>query len=62
MSDYVNARSPTFLGRVDAFKGRHESKQYLPMKPVKFGFKFFVITESTTGYVKNYMLYLGKKY
>ena len=46
---------------MQAFKGRHESKQY-PMKPIKFGFKFFVIAESKTGFVKNFMHYLGKKY
>ena len=45
---------------MQAFKGRHEAKQYMPMKPVKFGFKFFVIAESKTGYVKNFRFYTGK--
>ena len=47
---------------MQAFKGRSDSKQYMPMKPVKFGFKFFVIAEAATGFVKNFRFYTGKNY
>lgn len=32
------------------FKGRHESVQYMPLKPVRFGFKIFALCEAKTGY------------
>ena len=36
------------------FKGRFSIKQYQPLKPTKRGYKVWVLTESTTGYVYNW--------
>lgn len=42
------------------FKGRSSLKQYLPKKPVKRGFKAWVMADATNGYVSNYEIYTGK--
>jgi Transposase IS4 len=42
------------------FKGRHMSKQYMPNKPVKWGFKFWMVAEAATGYCLRVELYEGK--
>ena len=42
------------------FKGRHYSKQYLPKKPIKWGFKVWVCAESDTGYALQVEVYEGK--
>ena len=42
------------------FKGRLGWKQYIPSKRARFGIKFFVLCESSTGYVVNFMIYTGK--
>ena len=41
--------------------GRSAMKQYLPLKPVKRGFKVWVIAESTTGYFLDIQVYVGKE-
>ena len=43
------------------FKGRSSIKQYLPMKPVKRGFKVWMVADAITGYVSNFEVYTGKK-
>jgi len=42
------------------FKGRSSLKQYMPMKPVKRGFKMWVLACSVTGYCLAVSLYEGK--
>lgn len=44
-----------------AFKGRTIMTQYMPMKPHKWGIKAFVLSESKSSYVYNWLLYTGKK-
>ncbi|XP_060777628.1 piggyBac transposable element-derived protein 4-like [Neoarius graeffei] len=41
------------------YKGRLAFRQYLPMKPVKWGVKVWVMAESTTGYVTSFQVYTG---
>lgn len=43
-----------------AFKGRSSMKQYMPMKPVKRGYKVWCIADSCTGYVYKFDIYTGK--
>lgn len=43
-----------------AFKGRNTMKQYMPMKPIKRGFKVWVMCCATTGYVVAFDVYTGK--
>ena len=42
------------------FKGRSALKQYLPMKPIKQGFKVWVRADSINGYVCDFEVYTGK--
>lgn len=43
------------------FKGRLAFRQYLPLKPTKWGVKVWVMAESTTGYVTNFQVYTGRE-
>lgn len=43
------------------FKGRLSFRQYLPMKPTKWGVKVWVMAESSTGYVTNFQVYAGRQ-
>lgn len=43
-------------------RGRTAMLQYIPSKAAKFGVKFWVLAESTTGYVAHLKCYLGKKF
>ena len=41
-------------------KNRTTLRQYMPDKPTKFGFKLFVLSDSSTGYTLDFFLYEGK--
>ena len=43
-----------------AFKGRSSMKQYMPMKPVKRGYKVWCLADSATGFVTTFDIYTGK--
>lgn len=43
-----------------AFKGRLSSKQYMPIKPIKWGIKVWELADSTNGYVLDMEMYTGK--
>ena len=43
------------------FKGRSSIKQYLPLKPIKRGYKVWCLCDPITGYLFNYQIYLGKE-
>ncbi len=43
------------------FKGRSSFKQYLPLKPIKRGYKVWCLCDPITGYLFNYQIYLGKE-
>lgn len=43
-----------------AFKGRSSMKQYLPMKPIKRGYKVWCRADSKTGYLLQFEVYEGK--
>ncbi len=43
-----------------SFAGRSTMKQYLPKKPVKRGFKVWVIADSSNGYFLDLNVYVGK--
>ena len=46
-----------------SYKERHGLKQYMPMKPTKWGFKAFLLCEAITDYVyiHKFLLGLSKK-
>lgn len=43
------------------FKGRSSIRQYMPMKPIKRGYKVWVRCDSRTGFVYQLQLYTGKE-
>ena len=43
------------------FKGRSSLKQYVPLKPVRRGFKVWVRADSTNGYISDFSVYTGKE-
>lgn len=42
------------------FKGKSSLKQYLPMKPIKRGYKVWCLVDSSNGYLYNFNIYTGK--
>ena len=42
------------------YKGHSSIKQYMPQKPVKRGFKIWMLADSDTGYVMKFSVYEGK--
>jgi hypothetical protein len=56
--------SPSRFMSVDesmiAFTGRTTMKQYMPLKPIKRGFKVWVLARSVTGYMYSFDIYTGK--
>ena len=43
------------------FKGRSSMKQYIKSKPIKWGFKWWFRCPSSSGYMYEFNLYLGRK-
>lgn len=43
------------------YKGRLGWIQYIPMKRARFGIKTYLLCESSTGYVYNFIIYTGKE-
>ena len=43
------------------FRGRVSFIQYSPKKPIKFGLKLYVLADSSTGYVYDFILYTGRE-
>ena len=43
------------------FRGRVSFRQYCPKKPIKYGLKFFVLADSNSGYVYDFLLYTGNE-
>ena len=41
--------------------GRYSFRQYIKDKPTKWGFKFWVLADSLTGYTYDFDLYLGRR-
>ncbi len=58
---YFNpSESITVDKQLVAFRGRCGFRQYMPLKPAKYGLKFFVATCSKTAFVLSMVPYLGK--
>ena len=43
------------------FRGRFAAKQYMPKKPQKWGIKAFMLADSSTGYINNFLMYMGSE-
>lgn len=60
LDSYDPSRNMAVDESMVAFKGRSTMKQYMPMKPIKRGFKIWVAADSSTGYMLNFQVYEGK--
>lgn len=59
--NYIPAREVSIDETMLKFKGRKFFHQFLPSKPIRFGFKLFILAESCTGYIWDFQVYTGKK-
>ena len=46
---------------IKLFKGTSSLKQYMPMKPIKRGIKFWVRADAHNGYISAFPVYTGRK-
>ncbi|CAH2094173.1 unnamed protein product [Euphydryas editha] len=56
-----NTKSQSIDEAMVKFKGVSSLKQYMPMKPVKRGYKIWIRADSATGYVFEFDVYTGKR-
>ena len=59
--NYNLGRCGTIDESMIKFKGRSSIKQYLPLKPIKRGYKVWCLCDPITGYLFIYQIYLGKE-
>lgn len=59
MNVYVPGKNISVDESLMGWKGRLSWKQYIPSKRKRFGIKFFILCESSTGYVYNFLIYTG---
>jgi hypothetical protein len=57
---YIPERDVAIDESLLLWKGRLSWKQYIPTKRARFGIKSFEICESTSGYIWDFFVYLGK--
>ena len=58
-SDYKFGRYGSIDETMVKFKGRSSWKQYIPLKPIKRGYKIWCLCDSITGYLFNCRICLG---
>ncbi|XP_039764250.1 piggyBac transposable element-derived protein 4-like [Pararge aegeria] len=56
----TNSSSQSIDESMILFKGRSSLKQYMPLKPIKRGYKVWCCCDSSTGYLYNFEIYTGK--
>ena len=59
-SNYKFGRYGSIDETMVKFKGRSSLKQYIPLKPIKRGYKIWCLCDSITGYLFDCRIYLGK--
>ena len=59
-SIYIPEKNLSLDEGIMPFKGKLNFKTYNPDKPVKYGIKFYILTEAETGYVHNFSIYSGE--
>lgn len=57
---YIPGKNITVDEGLVKFNGRLSFKQYMPMKPDKFGIKVWLLADADTYYVPRFQVYLGK--
>nr|CAH7735314.1 unnamed protein product [Callosobruchus chinensis] len=59
MSVYIPGKNISVDESLIGWKGRLSWKQYIPSKRKRFGIKLFMLCESSTGYIYNFIVYTG---
>lgn len=57
---YIPERDLTIDESMVPFSGRHKLVQFMPLKPIRYGFKAFLLCEAASGYVLRWKLYTGE--
>ncbi|XP_067140272.1 piggyBac transposable element-derived protein 4-like isoform X1 [Centruroides vittatus] len=57
---YVPERDISVDESLMLYRGRLSWKQYIPLKRSRFGVKFFMLCESASGYLYNFIIYTGR--
>jgi len=58
---YTPGQNLTIDESMIRFNSRSKLKVYMPLKPIKYGFKAYVLTEASTSFMLNWKLHEGKK-
>ena len=61
MARFQEVYTPAIDETLIKFKGKVHFRQFIPIKPGRFGIKAFTLAESTSGYVLNSKIYTGKE-
>ncbi|XP_050532911.1 piggyBac transposable element-derived protein 3-like [Daktulosphaira vitifoliae] len=56
---YIPNKNQSIDESMIRFKGRHSIKQYMPMKPIKRGYKVWIRADQS-GYICEFQIYTGK--
>ena len=57
---FIPGANVTVDEQLVGFRGRCKFRVYMPMKPDKYGLKMWILSDSSTAYVQNAQIYLGK--
>jgi len=57
---YIPEQMLTIDESMIRFNGRSNFKVYMPLKPIKYGFKAYVLAEASTGFVLSWELHDGR--
>ena len=58
---YTPERQPAIDETLIKFKGKIPFRQFIPIKPGRFGIKAFTLAKSISGHVLNSKIYIGKE-
>ena len=61
LREYTPFRDLSIDEAMVLFKGRSSLKQYMPLKPVKRGYKVWCLCDAKNGYMSNFDVYTGAK-
>lgn len=61
VDEYTTSSCQSIDESMIKFKGRNTMKQYMPLKPIKRGYKVWARADPVTGYLSEFEIYTGRK-